>query len=57
MPFSKGSFLPRDRTCLSYILGIGKQVLYHYHHLGSSRVLIMTLKKGFKSWGMLGNLC
>ena len=29
MPSSRGSSQPRDRTWISYILCIGKQVLYH----------------------------
>ena len=29
MPFSKGSPWPRDRTCISYVFCIGRQVLYH----------------------------
>ena len=35
--FSVGSFPHRDRTCVSYVscTGIGRQVLYHQHHLGS----------------------
>ena len=32
-PFSRGSFQPRDRTCVSYISCIGRQVLYHYGSL------------------------
>ena len=31
----RGSSQPKDRTCLSYISCIGRQVLYHQHHLGS----------------------
>ena len=37
MPSSRGSSLPRDRTCISYISYISRQVLYHYRHLGSPR--------------------
>ena len=33
--FFRGSSQPRDRTCVSYVSCIGRQVLYHYHHLGS----------------------
>ena len=33
--FSRGSSWPRDQTCISHISGIGRQVLYHKHHLGS----------------------
>jgi len=29
MPFSRGSFRPRDQSCNSYISGIGRRVLYH----------------------------
>ena len=35
MPSSRGSSKPRDRTQVSYISCTGKQVLYHYCHLGS----------------------
>ena len=28
MPSSRGSFRPRDRTCISYVSCIGRQVLY-----------------------------
>ena len=29
MPFSRGSFQPRSRTCVFYVSSIGKRVLYH----------------------------
>ena len=29
VPFSRGSSQPRDRTCISYVSCIGRQVLYH----------------------------
>ena len=35
MPSSRGSSLPRDRTCVLHISCIGRQVLYHQHHLGN----------------------
>ena len=35
MPSSRGSYWPRDRTCVSYISCISRQFLYHQHHLGS----------------------
>ena len=35
MPSSRGSSQPRDQTHVSYVSCIGRQVLYHYHHLGS----------------------
>ena len=31
--FSRGSSQPRDQTLISYISGIGRQVLYHKCHL------------------------
>ena len=31
---SRGSSRPRDRTCVSYVSCIGRQVLHHKHHLG-----------------------
>ena len=35
IPFTRGSFLPRDRTCVSYVSWIGRQILYHQCHLAS----------------------
>ena len=40
MPFSRGSSQSRDRTHISYVSWIGRQVLYHEHHLGSPLLLI-----------------
>ena len=40
MPFSRGTFQPRDQTHVSYISCTGRQALYHYHHLGSPLVII-----------------
>ena len=37
MSSSRGSSQLRDRTCVSCASCIGKQVLYHQHHLGSPR--------------------
>ena len=34
--FSRGSSPTRDGNCISYVSCIGRQVLYHYCHLGSS---------------------
>ena len=31
----RASSRPRYRTCVSYVSCIGRQVLYHWHHLGS----------------------
>ena len=36
---SRGSSQPRDQTCISYTSCLGRQVLYHWHHLGSPSVL------------------
>ena len=49
MPSSKGSSQPRDRICISYISGIGRQVLYHQHHLGNSSKFLKQ-----KSWDNTG---
>ena len=35
MPSSRGSSQPRDRTCVSYVSCIGRQILYLWCHLGS----------------------
>ena len=35
MPFFRGSSTPRDRTHVSCASCIGRQVLYHWHNLGS----------------------
>ena len=34
--FSRRSSWPRDQTCNSYVSCIGRWVLYHRHHLGST---------------------
>ena len=44
MPSSRGSSRPRDRTHVSYVSCIGRQVLYHQHHLGSP-VFILQMSK------------
>ena len=36
---SRGSFCLRDQTQVSYISCIGRWLLYHYHHLGSPKLL------------------
>ena len=36
IPFSRGSSQPRDRTCISCVSCIGRQILYHRHHPGST---------------------
>ena len=35
MPSSRGSFWPRDQTCLSHVSCIGRWTLYHQHHFSS----------------------
>ena len=50
--FSRGSSLPRDRTCLSCVSSIGRQIFFPnffftalpLHHLGSSRGYWRVLK-------------
>ena len=44
-PSSRGSSRPRDRTCVSYISCIGRQALYHVHHLGSPVEYYSALKR------------
>ena len=33
MPYSRGSFQPKDQTCVSYVSCVGRWILYHWHHL------------------------
>ena len=33
MSFSRGLSQPKDRTCISLLSCIGRQILYHLHHL------------------------
>ena len=40
---SRGSSQPRDRTHLSYVSCIGKQVLYNWHHLGNPLITLLFL--------------
>ena len=35
MPSSRGSFQPRNETCVSYVSCIGRWILYYQHYLGS----------------------
>ena len=44
MPFSKGSSRLRDRSCVSDVSYLGRQVLYHYHHLGSPAAAAKSLQ-------------
>ena len=48
---SRGSSWPRDQTCVSNISYTGRQVLYHWCHLGS---LIPTLSKKLSGWFSCG---
>ena len=43
MPSSRGSSQPRDRTSVSYVSCIDRQVLYPQHHLGSPMLIISIL--------------
>ena len=58
MPSSRESFWLRDRTCVSYISCIGKQVLYHQCHLRSpchyavSLNIYFSLIPELDSWGL-----
>ena len=40
MPSSRGSSRPRDQTHVSYASCVGRQVLYHWSHLGSLGTLM-----------------
>ena len=41
---SKGSSKPRDRTHIFYASCISRQVLYHWHHLGSPYIIISSVE-------------
>ena len=41
---SRGSSQPRDRTCISYVSYIGKQVVYHQRQLGSPLTSVLKPK-------------
>ena len=44
MPSSRESSQPRDWTRVSYISWVGRQVLYHYHHLDCKKRQSLFLK-------------
>ena len=44
VPSSRGSSPPRDWTHVSYVSCIGRQVLYHYCHLGSPRMSVSSVQ-------------
>ena len=51
MPSSRGSSQHSDRTHISYVSCIGRGVLYHYHHLGSSSLcLLLSVSPAYKCW-------
>ena len=43
MPSFRGSSQPRDGTFVSYVSCIGRQVLYHSCHLGSTYARMMSI--------------
>ena len=45
-PSSRGSTQLRDGNCISCVSCIGRQVLYHWHHLGSPTEVIKNLEMG-----------
>ena len=47
MPSSRGSSPPRDGTRISYVSHIRRRVLYHWHHLGSPRRVMLLLLSRF----------
>ena len=44
---SRGSSRPGDQTCISCISCIGRQILYHLHHLGSPIKMVLPLSNLF----------
>ena len=58
MPFFRGSSQPKDGTLVSYVSCIGRQVLYHWCHLGiplphlkerkHSKFLLQSLIPGYQ---------
>ena len=49
VPFSKEYSRLRDRTHTSYVSWVSRQVLYHWHHLGSYGFLCYTKKQTYFS--------
>ena len=45
---SRGSSRPREGTHTSYISCVGRQVLYHQHHLGGLPWCLPNLSLGWK---------
>ena len=52
IPFSRGSFWPREWTCVFYVSCIGRQLLYHSHHLGR---LLLSWDSPGKNTGVGGH--
>ena len=46
MPSSRESSQPREGTCVSYVSCIGRQVFYHWYHLGSPLCSIRNCESG-----------
>ena len=53
MPSSRGSSWPRGWTYSSYIFCIGRQILYHWRHLGSP----LMSRKALKSFMVMAAPC
>ena len=53
MPSSRGSSQPRDRTHISCVSCIGRQVLYHYCHLGNETLAASTPSANKRNQGSL----
>ena len=49
IPSSRESSQPRDQICISYVSCIGRQVLYHFRHLGSP-FIILRFYSSCTSW-------
>ena len=50
MPSSRGSFQPRDRTPVSSVSCIGRQILYQLRHLGSPTYWCLAIWKNISSY-------
>ena len=57
MPSSRGSPWPRGRTCVSYVSCIGRQVLYHWCHLGSLYITTYIYECVLGCWQSFPTLC
>ena len=50
MPSSRGSSRPMDRTSISYMSCSGRQVLYHWYHLGNPYLAKESEKWKWSRW-------